>query len=222
MRYQGLLRKWLGEVQGHFGALAVTGTPDGAAVWVDGKMRGTLPLPGPLRAAEGQVHLLVNAAGGYQQHQQYVTVKARTPIPVPVALEKPRIVELLSRPVDLENSAVSARPGNDRAPPVEAQTAHPPEGWGARRVLGVGLLATSVAGAATGITFLALHGKPACGDLPGGIQCGNLRDTKKLGWTFLAVGVVAAAGGGLLLYQGTRSNVSLAVSPTALIATGRF
>ena len=46
----------------HVGELAVAGTP-GARVWVGGKELGRLPLPAPLRLAEGDVRVTATADG---------------------------------------------------------------------------------------------------------------------------------------------------------------
>lgn len=94
--------------------------------------------------------------------------------------------------------------------------------WGPQRVAGVALVAASAVSFAAGVTLLALHGTASCEKTPPGSQCDSLRNTKFLGWSFVAGGAAAALGGGVLLYQSTRTNVSLAVTSTAIFARGRF
>lgn len=87
---QAALAAELAVVESHLGALEVVGEPQGAAVHIDGRRRGDLPLR-PLRLAAGVVTLRVHAAG-FLDSQRSVTVPAGvlTQESVVLRAERPR------------------------------------------------------------------------------------------------------------------------------------
>jgi hypothetical protein len=99
-----MLKKQLDVAKGKIGELAVTGTPAGAEVWVNGKMAGMLPLPAPIRLDKGRVEVqlrsqgyftatdAVNITGGKREDRSYTLVRepvAAAPKPVPAPMPAP-------------------------------------------------------------------------------------------------------------------------------------
>jgi len=62
------------------GDLALTVTPAGSEVFVDGKPHGTSPLPGPLRLTAGLHEVLVRPAGGGEPYSEMVAIQADTTV----------------------------------------------------------------------------------------------------------------------------------------------
>lgn len=205
-----------------------------ADVELDGDLVGRTPLPGRLAVDTGPHDIVIRTPVLGSTTRRFTAV-AGQPLDLKVEVRRtgPTAVvpRTLPRPV-----AVGAESAASQAPPVanrkeEAENASlvrqepetPGHGdGGARRIGGVGLLVGSVAAVVAGVTFLAVNGKPTCDKLAPGAQCDSIRDTKLLGWSFIAGGGAAAIGGAFLLYRSSRTNISLAVTPSALVATGRF
>lgn len=134
-------------VAGHLASLAVAGGVPGAEVLVDGHVEGTIPLPGPLRVAAGQVALEVRAPG-------YVTVRrsvqlaagatARETVDLaPAAVEPPAAVAVVA-------PAPIAPPSRARvAPPIVARP--PPAGVAPLRVVGIAVGAAGAVLAGVGL-----------------------------------------------------------------------
>lgn len=62
-RYRRIIADSLRDVRGHIASLAITGTPAGAEVILNGVPAGRLPLAAPLRVDEGRVTIEVRAVG---------------------------------------------------------------------------------------------------------------------------------------------------------------
>ena len=215
-----LLKRWLGDVQGHFGHLVVSGTPAGAAVWLNGKMRGTLPLPGPIRTGEGQAQLQVNAPGGYQPRLESVTVRAGQQVAVAVALEKPRMVELTPRPEHSGESGMGdpGRGGKttDKGPTDTGAR------WSNRKIAGavmggVGLLAVGVG---TALTVQA--GNRCDEDKTRGLGCLDRGAQQRPGLITAGAGAAVAVGGLALWLVSKDVSVSVGRSSAAVSVRGAF
>jgi hypothetical protein len=94
-----MLKQQLDTAKGKIGELAVTGTPAGAEVWINGKPMGTLPLPAPVRLDKGRAEISLRApgyiattdtvtiTGGKREDRAYALVRepiAAAPMPAPV------------------------------------------------------------------------------------------------------------------------------------------
>jgi len=86
-QYRKTLEETLADVRAHIGELAVTGTPVGAKLEVNGKPQGTLPLEKPIRLAEGRVRVRVQAPG-FSDSTQSLRIEARKVSELQVDLEK--------------------------------------------------------------------------------------------------------------------------------------
>ena len=212
----------LDQSRAHIGYLVIAG-PAGAEVRIQGAPAGSLPWAQPAPLAEGQAWLSVSAPG-HLTWEKMVTIKARQTEKVEADLVPDRRdLPGLAPATPILKPETIPRHQSQGSPSLVGQPAGAPsaDSWGARRIGGVALLAASVAGVAAGVTFLVVDGKPACSSPPPGFQCDRIRDTKLLGWSFVAGGAASALGG-VLLYRSSGRNVSLGLSPTTIFATGRF
>jgi hypothetical protein len=206
------LEQSLKEVQSHVGSLEIFGSPAGAAVLVEGRQVGVLPLPGPVRASAGTVSLEVRAEG-------YL------PILRNVSVMPDRLTR---ETVNLTTAQITPPPTNDRPLVVTdhgtgaTDTGGDAGGWRKPTLWATGIGA--VAFGATGVVALVIRGQkssdlaqrtdtsktctqmgngfagpdgPACADLA------NSRDT----WTAVAIGTLttaALAGAGAVVLWVTR------------------
>ncbi len=94
------LRAALAAVREHLGSLSLEGRPAGAAVLVDDRPAGTLPLPAPLRVPVGTVVLRITAPG-HHPLERPVVVAARATLREEVALvaETPRPEPVAAPPI---------------------------------------------------------------------------------------------------------------------------
>ena len=198
-RNREALEQALSSVRGHIGTVLVVG-PRGAEVSVEGKVVGRLPLAAPLRVAEGTTHVRGTALG--------------------------------HKPVDVEaavaggaETTVMLELGPDVPPPFSAPIIDdepPPPRTTWRSWTGTSLLVASAAALVAGGVWLAVDGRGTC-DAPTGARCLHVYDTKTQGWIALGVGAaVGVAGGGLLLWEGKRSETRISLAPGLLMFGRRF
>lgn len=200
------LEQALSAVKSHVGQLAVVG-PRGARVIVGEADSGTLPLANPVHVSEGPTSVRVQLDG-------YVPFERNLSVPGGGSLT----IEATLAPLAPAEPAVGAAPAPaalsfDRDQPASGQTS---------RIVGWSLLGVSAAAIAAGVTFLVLDGKETCSKPSPDARCPRLYDTKLEGWVALGAGVAAGAAGGLFLYRSQRGDVALSLTPSALLATGRF
>lgn len=186
----------------HVGHVSITG-PTGAQVSIAGNVIGTLPIPAPIRAPEG--NLLLSAIGpGYKQLTQTVTVPGGGRVSVTLVLE----------PLDVRAAAPAAQP----VVPLQ----HVDSGESHWRPWTAGaLFAVGAAAIAWGAIWVAVDGNNSCGDGP---TCHDVYNTRKPGWVILGVGAAAAVSGGIVLFTAHRgdSEVGLAASAAGFRLAGRF
>jgi hypothetical protein len=197
-RNRDALEQALTSIRTHIGTLSVIG-PEGAEVTVDGQAVGRLPIPGPIRLAEGNVHVRGSALG-HQPAEVEVTIAGGAE--TTVTLDMGRLV--LAAPII-----------DDQAPPPPLRVMT----W--KKWTGASLLVGSVAALVVGGVWLALDNRGLC-DAPSGARCQWLYDTKTQGWIAIGVGAAAAAGGGLLLWSARNQDISLSGGPASVGLAGRF
>jgi hypothetical protein len=200
-RTREALEQALSAVRSHIGSVAVVG-PAGAEVSIDQKVVGRLPLAAPLRLPEGTVHVRGSALG-----HKPVTVET-------VVAGGGEITVMLDLGL-AQPPAFPAAPIIDDGPLPVSSSAR----W--KTWTGTSLLAASAAALATGIVWLAVDGNGTC-DAPAGARCQRLYDTKAQGWVAIGVGAAAGIGGGLLLWQGTRTETRVSFAPGRLTLERRF
>jgi PEGA domain-containing protein len=134
-----MLKKQLEAAKTKIGELAVTGTPAGAEVWVNGKVAGTLPLPAPIRLDKGRVEVqvratgyftatdAVNITGGKREDRSYALVRQPAAAPPPVATAPAPVAAApkptAPPPVATAPAPVAAAPKPTAPPPVVAMPA---------------------------------------------------------------------------------------------------
>ena len=81
------LQKSLAVVKDHVGTLQVTGEPEGAEIYVNGRRRGQIPMNKPITVMAGDVDVEVRASG-YKRAAQKVTIAAFAYRPLVIRLER--------------------------------------------------------------------------------------------------------------------------------------
>lgn len=81
------LQKSLAVAKDHVGTLQVTGEPEGAEVYVNGRRRGQIPMSAPISVIAGDVDVEVRASG-YRRAAQKVTIAAFAYRPLVIRLER--------------------------------------------------------------------------------------------------------------------------------------
>jgi hypothetical protein len=198
-RNREALEQALSSVRGHIGTIAIVGPP-GAEVSVDGRVIGRLPLPAAIRVGEGPVRVRGSALG-----RKLADVEAAVAggAETTVALELgPDVPPPFSAPII-----------DDEPPPPTRTT------W--RTWTGTSLLVASAAALVAGGVWLAVDGRGTC-DAPTGARCLHVYDTKTQGWIALGVGAAVGVGGGLLLWEGKRSETRISLAPGLLMFGRRF
>lgn len=109
---RGQLQEALQTIKAHLGSVEIWGSPDGAEVSINGELKGTLPLPHPVRSSDEQVTLVVRAKGFFEVSRT-VNVSPGT-----VAREHVELRPMTAPPVAAATATETAQPAADL-------TAHP-------------------------------------------------------------------------------------------------
>jgi hypothetical protein len=184
-RQRTALQVALGEIQGHLGALDVSGTP-GTEVWIDGELAGRTPAVA-LRVAEG--HRVVELrAPGMEPSKQEIDVRAGEPAHAEASLTPARI------------ATPEPPPAFDVIAPAAPRTEAPSErtqrlfAWGAAG--GAVLFAGGgVAATAWAATSAARYNDNAQCDKPGAprsVQCASAAAAVRTGEALEVAGYTAA------------------------------
>lgn len=187
-----VLEKALILVRAHVATVLVTGEPQGADVYVNGRQLGRLPLREPVRVIAGEVDVEVRA-DGYKRNIQKLTVEPFQYRPLVVRLERIGVTAAPSADAAAQAPTTTA-PGTSSAggalavpisPPSELAGARPrTEAWAADSPA---VSATAEPPFATSVSAAAPSSET---DHPGGWTTRSV-----VGWSTSAVGVAAAAIG---------------------------
>jgi hypothetical protein len=186
----------------HMGELVITGPP-GTKVSLGDKPIGSLPLPTPVRLAEGEI--VINAtSSGYQPFSLDLSIKGGGRTAVSIVLERIDLAPRSPAPRDLVRSDPPARQ------------------W---RLWTGTALGIAAAGALTwGIAWIALDGRRECdGGRPA--DCATTYDTRTSGILLAAGGGALALASGVLLHSGLHpagGNVTLGMTMHSLQLEARF
>jgi tetratricopeptide (TPR) repeat protein len=193
--HRSLLDKTLADVRSHLGMLTVESGPRGAEVKINGEPRGVLPLPGPLFALPGTVHVEIAAP-------ERRVWRAEAPIKLGETTRLAPIFEPLDLPPVMPVATV-VRPANpDRPQPRLAEPT-------ALKVIGWLALAAGSA-AAGGGAFLLARSDAGSSRRLAGIEC-------------LALGSAVALSGGVIAVVTTwRSTASGHDTVAGISFAGRF
>jgi hypothetical protein len=200
-------------VRTHVGLVSVVG-PAGAEIAIAGASIGRLPLPGPIHLAEGRVR--IEGSGDGRQ-------SAAVDLLVPGGHELTVHLNLPLLPVSVAHrDAAPVAPEASAPPPAEPSLLDTaPEATSWKTWTGGGFLAVSAGLIATGIVWVAMDGRDTCNPPPGD-RCLRVYDTKTQGLVTGAAGVVAGVVGGVLVWQGHRSDTRLDLGYGTLTASGTF
>lgn len=207
------LQNALEAVRSHIGHLTVQGTP-GAAVFVQGEARGTLPLAAPLRFGEGEVSVQVTAAG-HQAFVRSVAIRPGEVTTIDARLEPANLAPERSSP-----PPTTPMPLRPTVKPDEA----PGSQWTTGKTIGVTLIGAGVAAVGAGATLLLIDKNGTCSAPAPDAMCAQRRGTRVPGWTLVGAGIAAGALGGILLLTAGNSNTQVAISasPSSVFVSGRF
>jgi len=149
---RAVLDQALVTIQAHLGRIEVIGGPEGAAVSLNGRAVGKLPLEQPIRVSAGQVDVEVHATG-YLPVQRTVSI---------VGGQYQRVVIRLAKDETAEPKATIAPRVNATAPAPEPTRAGPtpepaPASSSTRPILKWTAAGLAGASLATGVVFTVLH-----------------------------------------------------------------
>jgi hypothetical protein len=156
----------------HVGELMITGPP-GTKVAVAGRSIGALPLPAPIRIAEGDVAVSATSEGT-KPYAVDVSIKGGARAAISIVLE----------PLDL-----AVRQAPEQAEPFTLS----PLSNKLRLGLGASLAAGGVAALAWGVTWIAIDGRASC------VRC-DPYDTRSAGLWLVGGGSALALAGGALIF----------------------
>jgi hypothetical protein len=157
----------------HVGELMITGPP-GAKVAVAGRPVGALPLPAPIRIAEGDVAVRATSDGS-KPYTVDVSIKGGARAAISIVLE----------PIDL----ALPRPPEQAQPVVNSTSPKR-----VRLALGASLAAGGVAAVVWGAAWIAIDGRSSCAG------CGTY-DTRTPGLLLVGGGSALALAGGALIFR---------------------
>jgi tetratricopeptide (TPR) repeat protein len=217
-RNRALLEGALDELARHIGELSLVGGVEGARVRIDGRDRGTLPLPAPLRLATGTARVEVEA-DGHAPFAGVAMVRAGETTTLIVSLE-PRPTE----PAVMERAATAPA----LAPPPEDTS----RGW--LLPTGIALVGGGAVGIGVGIALQLVREDHArarlgCSDAEEACRAryGAALEAEAGATAGFVVGALLAAGGAAVLLVGALSapaEAPVACAPSVLgaVCAGRF
>jgi hypothetical protein len=206
-RNTAVLERSLHDVRGHLASVGVEANVRGAELWIDGVMRGKLPLGSSVRVVAGALTIAI-VADGFERIEQkvtlppgaefYPTITLHALQPAGTLVEVPG-QEPVTAPAQMPPPASPRRVPLDM-PPCRASALKTP-------VLGWALLGTSAAFLAGGVvaTFVAGNnasvynddGRCLYGDLTRSQRCGAYRDRAEAASALAIAGYALAAGTGV-------------------------
>jgi hypothetical protein len=204
-KYRSILQDCLRQASAHVASIAVTGSPAGAEVLVDGKVTGRLPLPAPLRLIAGGDRTIALHADGFEDHSEVVSARGGEQLRVVIHLAQSRPSTSASA-VERAGAATSRsidRPDNvsDRQPGSGLRVAAWSTAAGSLALLAAGTVELVVANHKVSEferTPIEGNSDLSCGTDQsqfGGDDCARLHADWKRAQT---LGLVGLVGGGLL------------------------
>ncbi|HEY4395226.1 MAG TPA: tetratricopeptide repeat protein [Polyangia bacterium] len=157
----------------HVGELMITGPP-GAKIAVAGKSIGALPLPAPIRIAEGDVAVSASSDGA-KPYAIDVSIKGGARAAISIVLE----------PIDLAAPRLAEQAQPFVASPSPKKT---------RLGLGASLAAGGLAALVWGVTWMAVDGQSSCAG------CRTAYETRTPGLLLIGGGSALALAGGALIF----------------------
>jgi len=203
---KGVLEKSLRSAQAGIGELSISGSPSGAEVLVNGKPAGQLPLPSPVKVAQGAATVTVQADGYFSLTSQ-VSVKGGQRLEVNSTLAK----RPAATPPPL---AVNPAPGTLDIPKRETER-EADTGADNRKtltILGWSLVGVGAGAAVAGGVMLATSGSD-CKPMPP-FECNTLPRSKTPGWILLGGGLATAVAGGIVLFSRPAAKVEVGLGPS--------
>lgn len=213
-KYRTVLDDSLRKVRAGIGEIAITGTPAGAEIAINGHRRGQLPLMIPLRVVAGPATIQLHAEG-YSDGSASITVRAG---------EQERVsINLARLPVAQTTKPDVAQVQSNAAPSVLPKHNPSAAGWGTRKIIGVTLAGAGILALASGGALLLYDNHQSCSSPLSGAECDERINTKVPGWSLTAAGVGATTIGCFLFFTvPARSEVALDISPSSIAVRGRF
>jgi hypothetical protein len=210
---QGVLEDGLARVRARIGEVAVTGSPDGAEVILNGRSVGRLPLAAPIRVGQGPATVDVRSTGyasasssvdvaGGKTQKLVFHLEAVTPAASPKLLA-----------VDLAAKQPDAAHVGEASPSAGG-------GPGARTIVGWSLVGIGGVGAAVGAVWL-LSADGGCTAMPG-FECTRGPTNRTPGWVLLAGGAASGIVGGVVLLTRPAAQFEVALTPAAFVLRGRL
>jgi hypothetical protein len=202
-RNRGTLEETLARVRGTIGKVVVTGAPDGAGVYLNGRPVGRLPLAVPVAVGQGTVSLELRANGyvtastsvavvGGQQAAVHLELAKEPSLALPQQPSAPAVTELPATEAGRPGSTVSS-----------ARSVRSIAGWS---LIGAGVISTVVGG------ILLLSAKDCVPQ--SGFQCNRESPSHVPGWALVGAGVAAGIAGGVVIVTRPSAHTEIGFGPT--------
>jgi hypothetical protein len=211
---QSVLDESLRAVRRHVAQLELRGEPAGAEVLVGGAPAGTLPLPRPMRLAEGEVALELRAPGHQPERRTFTLAGGETKV-LSISLAKVAPPPAPPPPPAADLRVVAPPPRDDSPAPGRPY-----------RLAAASAAAVGVAGLVGGVVMslrvkdLEDQVKEARDDA----KVADLNDqgtrAQRFQWIGYGVGAAGLAGGGLLWWLGARADRPEGVALAPLVTPG--
>jgi hypothetical protein len=203
-KYRKVLDEQLHQVKAGIGEVVIVGSPAGAEVSVNGKLRGQLPLVAPIRLVAGPA-LVEMSADGYTPASATVNVRGQSQERVMLTLARSAVAGVSGTKVDvaLTSSATS-----------EAS-------WSTGKIAGVAAIIGGGVAILGGGTLLLLDKHETC-STPSGGMCIKRTQTRGPGWGLVGVGAASILVGVVVVHSSSSSEVVVGASPSSVFIAGRF
>jgi hypothetical protein len=149
-RNRNLLQQALTDIEGHTGALEITGAVVGAEIFINNQRVGTFPMP-PVRVPAGSAALEIRATD-YLPLIRTVLVPARG-----LAREQVVLVSAHAVPQPKDTPASTGTQSIAPEAPPRAEPTPPSAGWSTQTKVGTGLAAGGAAALAVGILYQVIR-----------------------------------------------------------------
>ncbi len=207
--HRAVLEDALAQVRGTIGELAVTGSPDGAEVILNGKSVGRLPLAAPVASGQGPATLELRAPGYLNASSSVSVVGGKL---ATVHLE-------LARELNLNASAPTTSLPVVQIDSAKGATAAPQAGSATRSVVGWSLIGAGAIASATGAILLL--GANDCVAMAG-FECARKPPSHVPAWVLLGGGAAVGIAGTIVLVTRPTDRTEIGLGPTFVFMRARL
>jgi PEGA domain len=205
-----VLEDSLARVRATIGTVEVTGVPDGADVFLNGKSVGRLPLASAISSNQGPASVELHAAGYASASTSIYVVGGKRMF---VHLELKRDSDLAAPRPTTAPAITIVDSTASRSPSTGARV------WTGRSIVGWSLIAGGVVSASVGGILMLTADD--CTPMAG-FQCDREPARRVPAWTFLGVGLAAGAAGAVVLLTRPAAHTEIGFGPSFVFLRGHL